>query len=62
MVIYMSSSHIQTGQTFRYYNNFTKSHDTVTVTAVAADGYATVTDGSRVKRMPVAALATWELA
>lgn len=58
----MSSHTIQTGQTFRHYNNFTKTFDTETVLAVAADGYATVTDGSRTKRMPVAALATWEMA
>lgn len=57
----MSSHHIQTGQTLRYYNNFTKSHDSETVLAIGTDGYATVTDGNRNKRMPVAALASWEL-
>lgn len=58
MVIYMETA---TGQTFRYYNNFTKSYERETVLAIGTDGYATVTDGSRNKQMPVSALAGWEL-
>jgi hypothetical protein len=51
-----------TGQTFRYYNNFTKSYDRATVLAVGTDGYTTVTDGSRTKRIPSAHLAAdWEM-
>lgn len=60
-LVYNEGMEATTGQTLRYYNNCTKSYERETILAIGTDGYATVTDGNRNKRMPVAALATWEV-
>jgi hypothetical protein len=57
----MSNTAVIAGQTYRYYNNFSKTYERETVEAIGADGYAFVNDGTRSKRIPVAVLAGWEM-